>query len=98
MKTVIIGGSHAAISLAAQLRHLSPEAGITIISADTEVPYQRPPLSKGYMSGKVTFDQVVLRPEDWYGPNRIELLRGARAGETGGRGDALITYERSICW
>jgi len=79
MKTVIIGGSHAAISLAAQLRHLSPEAEITIISADKEIPYQRPPLSKGYMSGKVTFDQVVLRPEDWYAPNRIELLRDARA-------------------
>ena len=79
MKTVIIGGSHAALSLAAQLRHLSPEAEITIVSADREVPYQRPPLSKGYMSGKVTFDQVVLRPEDWYQPNRIELLRDARA-------------------
>lgn len=79
MKTVIIGGSHAALSLAAQLRHLSPEAEITIISADREVPYQRPPLSKGYMSGKMTFDQVVLRPEDWYGPSRIELLRDARA-------------------
>ena len=79
MKTVIIGGSHAALSLAAQLRHLSPEAEITIVSADREVPYQRPPLSKGYMSGKVTFDQVVLRPEDWYAPNRIELLRDARA-------------------
>ena len=79
MKTVIIGGSHAALSLGAQLRHLSPEAEITIVSADREVPYQRPPLSKGYMSGKVTFDQIVLRPEDWYQPNRIELLRDARA-------------------
>jgi 3-phenylpropionate/trans-cinnamate dioxygenase ferredoxin reductase subunit len=79
MKTVIIGGSHAAVSLAAQLRHLSPQAEITIISADKEVPYQRPPLSKGYMSGKVTFDQVVLRPEDWYGPNHIALFRDARA-------------------
>ena len=79
MKTVIIGGSHAALSLAAQLRHLSPDAEITIVSADSEAPYQRPPLSKGYMSGKVTFEQVLLRPEDWYAPNRIELLRNARA-------------------
>lgn len=90
MKTVIIGGSHAAISLAAQLRHLAADADITIISADAEVPYQRPPLSKGYMSGKVTFDQVVLRPEDWYGPNRIELLRSARA-EAVDRPDRIVT-------
>jgi 3-phenylpropionate/trans-cinnamate dioxygenase ferredoxin reductase subunit len=79
MKTVIIGGSHAGLSLAAQLRHLSPDTEISIVSADAEPPYQRPPLSKGYMSGKVTFEQVLLRPEDWYEPNRIELLKGARA-------------------
>jgi len=90
MKTVIIGGSHAALSLAAQLRHLSPEAEITIISSDPETPYQRPPLSKGYMSGKVTFDQVVLRPEDWYEPNRIELLKDARA-EAVDRHDRIVT-------
>ena len=90
MKTVIIGGSHAALSLAAQLRHLSAEADITIVSADPEIPYQRPPLSKGYMSGKVTFDQVVLRPEDWYAPNRIELLTGARA-EAVDRSDRVVT-------
>lgn len=92
MKTVIIGGSHAAISLAAQLRHLSADAGITIVSADPEVPYQRPPLSKGYMSGKATFDQVVLRPEDWYAPNNIELLKGARA-EAVDRPDRIVTLD-----
>lgn len=90
MKTVIIGGSHAALSLAAQLRHLSPEAEITLISADHELPYQRPPLSKGYMSGKVTFEQVLLRPEDWYASNRIDLMRGARA-EAVDRADRIVT-------
>ncbi len=90
MKTVIIGGSHAALSLAAQLRHLSAEAEITILSADPEAPYQRPPLSKGYMSGKVTFDQVLLRPEDWYATNRVTLLRDARV-EAVDRRDRLVT-------
>ena len=92
MKTVIIGGSHASVSLAAQLRHLSPDTEITIVSADAEPPYQRPPLSKGYMSGKVSFDQVLLRPEDWYAPNRIELLRGARA-EAIDRKDKLVVLD-----
>ena len=92
MKTVIIGGSHAAISLSAQLRHLAGDADITIISLDTEVPYQRPPLSKGYMSGKIGFDQIVLRPDDWYEPNRIELLKGARA-EAVDRPDRVVTLD-----
>ena len=92
MKTVIIGGSHAGLSLAAQLRHLSADAEITIVSADAEAPYQRPPLSKSYMSGKVTFEQVLLRPEDWYGPNHITLLKGIHA-EAVDRSDRIVTID-----
>jgi 3-phenylpropionate/trans-cinnamate dioxygenase ferredoxin reductase subunit len=79
MKTIVIGGSHAALSLAAELRKLASDAEITIVSADPELPYQRPPLSKAYMSGKVTFEQILLRPEDWYAANTIALIRGLRA-------------------
>lgn len=78
MKTVIIGGSHAALALAAELRRLSADADIAIVSADAELPYQRPPLSKAFMSGKVTFEQILLRPEDWFAANRIGLIRGVR--------------------
>lgn len=90
MKILIIGGSHAGLSVAAELRHLSPDAGIAIVSADAEPPYQRPPLSKGYMSGKVSFEQVLLRPEDWYGSNRIDLLKGV-AAEAVDRTDHIVT-------
>jgi 3-phenylpropionate/trans-cinnamate dioxygenase ferredoxin reductase subunit len=78
MKTLVIGGSHAALALAAELRKLSAEAEITIVSVDPELPYQRPPLSKAYMSGKVTFEQILLRPADWYETNRIVLKNGLR--------------------
>lgn len=78
MKTLVIGGSHAALALAAELRKLSPEAEITLVSADPELPYQRPPLSKAYMSQKVSFDQILFRPADWYETNRIALKNGMR--------------------
>jgi 3-phenylpropionate/trans-cinnamate dioxygenase ferredoxin reductase subunit len=78
MKTLVIGGSHAALALAAELRKLSPEADIALVSADPELPYQRPPLSKAYMSGKVTFEQILLRPEDWFQANAIMLKAGLR--------------------
>ena len=79
MKTLVIGGSHAALALAAELRKLSAEAEITVISADPELPYQRPPLSKAFMSQKVSFEQILLRPEDWFAANSIELRRNTRA-------------------
>jgi 3-phenylpropionate/trans-cinnamate dioxygenase ferredoxin reductase subunit len=78
MKTLVIGGSHAALAFAAELRKLSADAAITLISADPELPYQRPPLSKAYMSQKVSFDQILFRPADWYETNRIALKQGMR--------------------
>lgn len=78
MKTLVIGGSHAALALAAELRKLSPEAEITIVSADPQLPYHRPPLSKAYMSNKVSLDQILFRPADWYETNHIALKSGQR--------------------
>ncbi len=88
-KTVIVGGSHAAIGLAARLRTLDPEAEITIISSDPEIPYHRPPLSKAYMSGKSTLDQILLRPESWFEDNRIILKRGEFAAAIDRRGKTV---------
>ncbi|MBL0372692.1 FAD-dependent oxidoreductase [Rhizobium sp. KVB221] len=76
MKTLIIGGSHAALSLAADLRKLSPDAEIAVVSSDRGLPYQRPPLSKAFMSKKVTLEQILLRPDDWYETNKIGLRSG----------------------
>jgi 3-phenylpropionate/trans-cinnamate dioxygenase ferredoxin reductase subunit len=76
LKTIIIGGSHAALALAADLRKLSADAEITIVSSDKGLPYQRPPLSKAFMSQKVTLEQILLRPEDWYEANTIGLKSG----------------------
>jgi len=103
MKTLVIGGSHAALALAAELRKRSADAEITIVTADPELPYQRPPLSKAYMSGKVTFEQILLRPDDWYDANRIDLRRGAcvasidRAGKTAMLADGeVLAYDHLV--
>ena len=77
MKTLVIGGSHAALALAAELRKLSPEEEIIIVSADPELPYQRPPLSKAYMSQKVSFEQMVseMVHADLEAANKEQLLQ-----------------------
>ncbi|MEO1701239.1 MAG: FAD-dependent oxidoreductase [Pseudomonadota bacterium] len=72
-KVIIIGGSHAAVACADHLRKNSFAGPITIHSREAELPYQRPPLSKGYMSGAVTLDRLHLRPQIWYADNQIEL-------------------------
>jgi 3-phenylpropionate/trans-cinnamate dioxygenase ferredoxin reductase component len=77
--TVIIGGSHAAVAAAAALRHHDAEMAITMICEENELPYQRPPLSKAYMSGEMSLDRLHLRPAEWYADNRIDLRLGVAA-------------------
>lgn len=80
MKTVIIGAGQAAASLVARLRAKDESAEIVIIGDEPLPPYQRPPLSKAYLSGEMDLERLYLRPLAWYQDNQIELRLGARVG------------------
>ena len=76
---VIIGAGHAAGQAAASLRQEKYTGPITIIGDEEHVPYQRPPLSKAYLSGAQEVDRVYLRPEKFYQDKDIELKLATRA-------------------
>ena len=76
---VIVGASYAGVQLAATARELGFEAPITILGDERHQPYQRPPLSKGLLTGKTTLDQLQLRGPDFFTQNRIDLQLGQRA-------------------
>ncbi len=74
-EVVIIGAGHAGFNAAAFLRSENYKGDITLIGAEADLPYQRPPLSKDYIKGRTTDRQLWLRPEKFYADNRISLLR-----------------------
>lgn len=76
---VIVGASHAGVSLALQLRREGWEGRIQLVGAEKELPYHRPPLSKDLLSGQKELDAIRLRPEKVYADNDIELLLGTTA-------------------
>ena len=76
---VIIGASHAGVSLAMQLRREGWEGEISLISSERELPYQRPPLSKEYLAGEKDLDDILLRPEKIFTENSINLRLGLTA-------------------
>lgn len=76
---VIIGASYAGVQLAASARELGFEEPIVILGDEAHAPYQRPPLSKGLLSGKTTVDKLALRGPDFFSQNRIDLRLGQRA-------------------
>ncbi len=78
MNVVIIGAGHAAGQLAASLRQDGHEGAIRIIGDEPYAPYQRPPLSKQFLSGEMELEQIYLKPEDFYTTHDIELTLGRR--------------------
>ncbi|WP_121629173.1 NAD(P)/FAD-dependent oxidoreductase [Tropicibacter alexandrii] len=78
-KVVVIGGGQAAASCVAKLRSGGFDGSITLIGEEPALPYQRPPLSKGYLLGDMTLDRLFLRPEQWYADNAITVHLNERA-------------------
>ena len=74
--TIIAGAGHAGGQTALSLRQAGYEGRIVVCGAEPAPPYQRPPLSKKYLSGELARERVFLRPESFYARNGIELRLG----------------------
>lgn len=76
---VIIGGGLAGTKTAEALRDQGFSGAITQIGAEQHLPYERPPLSKGFLMSKSSFDDAVIHPQSWYDEQRIDLRLGTAA-------------------
>lgn len=76
--TVIVGAGQAGFQTAASLRAEGYSEPIVLIGEEPHIPYQRPPLSKGFPLGTQDFDSIELRPRAFYHDHRIDLLTGEK--------------------
>ena len=74
--TLIIGAGQAGLQLATSLRELGDTQPITVIGGESHPPYQRPPLSKAFLSGEVLHDDLALRGSAFYKDNDITMICG----------------------
>jgi NADPH-dependent 2,4-dienoyl-CoA reductase/sulfur reductase-like enzyme len=82
MKTdrfVIVGAALAGASTAAALREGGFAGELTLIGAEPLMPYNRPPLSKGYLRGQDRFEDQLVNPPVYYAEHGITLRSGVRA-------------------
>jgi len=75
---VIVGTGQAGFETAAALRAEGYQHPITLVGDEPHLPYQRPPLSKGFILDKQGMDEIELRPSRFFGDHRIDLLTGVR--------------------
>ncbi|MEO0462703.1 MAG: FAD-dependent oxidoreductase [Pseudomonadota bacterium] len=74
---VIVGTGHGGAQAAIALRQRGAEGRIVMIGRDQAPPYERPPLSKEYLSGDKPFERIMIRPEKFWADKDIELRLGA---------------------
>jgi 3-phenylpropionate/trans-cinnamate dioxygenase ferredoxin reductase component len=75
---VIVGASLAGANAAQALREEGFDGSVVLIGDESELPYERPPLSKEYLMGKSGKEKLYALPADWYPEHNVEL----RLGET----------------
>lgn len=75
---VIVGAGQAGGELAAELRQLGHTGRIVLIGEEDHLPYKRPPLSKGFLAGSMTVDQLFVRNQASFERANIEFIGNAR--------------------
>jgi 3-phenylpropionate/trans-cinnamate dioxygenase ferredoxin reductase subunit len=77
-RILIVGAGQSGATLAETLRTKGFEGAVTLIGEEPVPPYERPPLSKGYLLGEMAEERLYLRPRSVYEDKSIELKLGAR--------------------
>jgi len=101
---VIVGGGHGGAQAAIALRQAKFSGSIAIVGKESEPPYERPPLSKDYLSREKTFDRILIRPAAFWGERdivlhlrqRVETIDAAAHEATTANGD-VFAY-RHLIW
>jgi 3-phenylpropionate/trans-cinnamate dioxygenase ferredoxin reductase subunit len=102
-RIVIIGAGLAGGSAATALRERGFDGDIELIGAETQPPYSRPPLSKGYLRGQERFEDALVKPPSYYTEQRISLRLdtevaavdpGRKVAEL--RGGERVAYDRLL--
>ena len=79
---LIIGGGQAGAQAIDTLRREGFGGRLVLIGDEPDLPYQRPPLSKKYLSGEMAADRLLFRHRSFYDEHRVELKLGMPGGAT----------------
>jgi 3-phenylpropionate/trans-cinnamate dioxygenase ferredoxin reductase subunit len=102
---VIVGAGQAAASMAAKMRGLGFDGAISVVGAEPVPPYQRPPLSKGYLLGDMAVERLTLRADTWWAEHDVSLHLSTRVTAVDPRaqvvtlsdGDTLDYSKLALC-
>ncbi len=86
---VIVGASHGAAMLAPGLREQGWQGRIVVVGDEALIPYHRPPLSKAFLAGDKTLDDIIIRPASVYEKSAVEFILATRV-------EAINRFEKTV--
>ncbi|MBN8814054.1 MAG: FAD-dependent oxidoreductase [Sphingomonas sp.] len=75
---LIVGAGHGGAQAAIALRQAKYAGSIAVVGDEPDLPYERPPLSKDYLSGDKTFERILIRPDAFWRERDVAMLLGQR--------------------
>ena len=78
-RIVVVGGGLAGAKAVEALRDEGFDGSLTLIGDESHLPYERPPLSKGYLAGNDDRASMDVHDQDWYAEHKVDLLLGTAA-------------------
>jgi 3-phenylpropionate/trans-cinnamate dioxygenase ferredoxin reductase component len=98
-RIVIVGASLAGAKAAETLRAEGFDGAVTLIGEEPDPPYERPPLSKGYLQGKAERESAYVHPTSFYREQEIELRRGCVVEAVdAGAGEVVLAGGERVAW
>ena len=101
---LIVGGGHGGAQAAIALRQRKFAGTIAIVGEEPELPYERPPLSKDYLSGDKPFERILIRPAAFWSERDVTMRLGRRvvavdpAGRSVGTDDGASIGYGILIW
>jgi 3-phenylpropionate/trans-cinnamate dioxygenase ferredoxin reductase component len=77
--TLIVGGSVAGVALAEELRRFGDTGSVVVVESQPHLPYDRPPLSKGVLTGATDEDELAFHDAAYYASHQITVRPGIKA-------------------
>jgi 3-phenylpropionate/trans-cinnamate dioxygenase ferredoxin reductase component len=75
---LVVGTGYGGAQTAISLRQLEFTGSIALIGEESDLPYERPPLSKEYLSGEKSFDRLLIRPAQFWAERGVRFCLGRR--------------------
>ncbi|MET0310261.1 MAG: FAD-dependent oxidoreductase [Sphingomonas sp.] len=88
---LIVGAGHAGAACAIALRQGKFEGSVLVVGAESELPYERPPLSKEYLAGDKPFERLLIRPEGFWAEREVAFRLGTRVISVDAAGHSVTT-------